>query len=62
MENPPWIVGTVNYRFWSYQDENLKVVIQQYRVWSDYTDTSRWELDVGHPTVQSLVRLHGCAG
>ena len=27
--------GTVHYQYWEYQDENLKLVNQQYRIWSD---------------------------
>ena len=30
--------GTVHYQFWKCHDENLKLVIQQYRAWSDCTD------------------------
>ena len=33
-KNPLSICGTVHYHFWGYQDENLKLVIQQYRAWS----------------------------
>ena len=36
--NPPSIFGTVHYHFYGYQDENLKLVSQQYRAWTDCTD------------------------
>ena len=29
---PPFIIGTVHYPFWGYQDKNLILVSQQYRV------------------------------
>ena len=35
--NPSYIFGTVHYHFQGYQDENLKLVSQQYRAWSDCT-------------------------
>ena len=34
----PSISGTVHHQFWGYQDENLKMVSQQYRTWSDCID------------------------
>ena len=37
-KNPPSIFGTIHYHFKGYQDEKLKLVSQQYRAWSDYTD------------------------
>ena len=36
--NQSYIFGTVHYHFYGYQDENLKLVSQQYRAWSDCTD------------------------
>ena len=36
--NPSDIFGTVHYHFQGYEDENLKLVSQQYRAWSDWTD------------------------
>jgi hypothetical protein len=30
--------GTVHYHFKGYQDENIKLVSQQYRDWPDFTD------------------------
>ena len=36
--NPSYIYGTFWYNFKVYQDEILKLVSQQIRAWSDYTD------------------------
>ena len=36
--SPPSIFGTVYYHFKGYQNENLKLVSQQYRAWSNCTD------------------------
>ena len=36
--NPFYIFGTVHYHFLGYQDENVKLISQQYRAWSDCTD------------------------
>ena len=35
LNNPPSIFGTVYYHFKGNQDENLKLISQQYRAWSD---------------------------
>ena len=35
---PPFIFGTVPYKFWVYQNENLKLTRQQYIAWSDCMD------------------------
>ena len=37
-KNPPSIFGTFHYHFQGNQDENLKLVSQQYRAWSDCMD------------------------
>ena len=36
--SPPSSFGTVQYHFQRCQDENLQLVSQQYRAWSDCTD------------------------
>ena len=36
--NPPSIFGPIHYHFKGYPDENLKLVSQQYRAWSDCMD------------------------
>ena len=38
LNNPPHIFGTILLSFYGYQDENFKLVSQQYRAWSDCTD------------------------
>ena len=36
--NPPSFFGIVHYRFQGYQNENMMLVSQEYRAWSDCTD------------------------
>ena len=38
------IFEAVHYRFHGYQDENFKLVSQQYRGWSDYTNVQTGRL------------------
>ena len=62
--NPSYNFGTVHHQFYGFQDENLKMVCQQYRAWSDCTDVQAglalywWQrlitFDVGRIRVKRL--------